>query len=179
MSQFQCGRSASQHGYPSSAWCAVTVTNYLMGREPSLKRISPLTPLRCRSVVLRGISIDFSMLSPSSGPVAHALLTRPPLSLIDCPKTLVQAPFDLHVLSAPPAFVLSQDQTLNLEFDSSSPTFPFPGRSFACVFLVSHPESTVFLSLCLWHFRASTTLRSSLPLYSFQGSLLPHFIRAT
>ena len=120
------------------------------------------------------------MLSPSSGPVAHALLTRPPLSLIDCPKTLVQAPFDLHVLSAPPAFVLSQDQTLNLEFDSSSPTFPFPGRSFACVFLVSHPESTVFLSLCLWHFRASTTLRSSLPLYSFQGSLLPPgFWRAT
>ena len=134
MSQFQCGRSASQHGYPSSAWCAVTVTNYLMGREPSLKRISPLTPLRCRSVVLRGISIDFSMLSPSSGPVAHALLTRPPLSLNVCPKTLVQAPFDLHVLSAPPAFVLSQDQTLNLEFDSSSTTFPFPGRSFACVF---------------------------------------------
>ena len=120
------------------------------------------------------------MLSPSSGPVAHALLTRPPLSSNNCPKTLVQAPFDLHVLSAPPAFVLSQDQTLNLEFDSSSPTFPFPGRSFACVFLVSHPESTVFLSLCLWHFRASTTLRSSLPLYSFQGSLLPPgFWRAT
>ncbi len=32
------------------------------------------------------------------------LLTRPPLD----PK----APLDLHVLSTPPAFVLSQDQTL-------------------------------------------------------------------
>jgi hypothetical protein len=36
---------------------------------------------------------------------SHALLTRPPLS----PKR----PFDLHVLSIPPAFILSQDQTLH------------------------------------------------------------------
>ena len=42
------------------------------------------------------------------------LLTRSPLSLhIVTPKgSVVQAPFDLHVLGAPPAFVLSQDQTL-------------------------------------------------------------------
>ena len=37
----------------------------------------------------------------------HALLTRAPLD----PKIS----FDLHVLSMPPAFVLSQDQTLRLE----------------------------------------------------------------
>ncbi len=36
------------------------------------------------------------------------LLTRAPLSLRASP----QASFDLHVLSPPPAFVLSQDQTL-------------------------------------------------------------------
>jgi hypothetical protein len=41
---------------------------------------------------------------------AHALLTRPPLGAT--PKD--DAPFDLHVLGAPPAFVLSQDQTLSL-----------------------------------------------------------------
>jgi hypothetical protein len=40
---------------------------------------------------------------------AHALLTRPPLGAT--PKD--DAPFDLHVLGAPPAFVLSQDQTLS------------------------------------------------------------------
>ena len=42
------------------------------------------------------------------------LLTRPPLSFsIFPPKGSVEkAPFDLHVLGAPPAFVLSQDQTL-------------------------------------------------------------------
>jgi hypothetical protein len=39
---------------------------------------------------------------------SYALLTRPPL----CPKTS----FDLHVLSIPPAFILSQDQTLHFEF---------------------------------------------------------------
>jgi hypothetical protein len=38
---------------------------------------------------------------------SHALLTRLPLS----PKRA----FDLHVLSLPPAFVLSQDQTLKLK----------------------------------------------------------------
>ena len=51
------------------------------------------------------------MLSPSVGQVTHVLLTRSPLS-----KQLVQAPvvssLDLHVLGTPPAFVLSQDQTL-------------------------------------------------------------------
>ena len=43
--------------------------------------------------------------------VTHVLLTRPPL---DCfPKKTLS--LDLHVLSTPPAFVLSQDQTLNLK----------------------------------------------------------------
>ena len=53
---------------------------YLMGREPLLQRIAPLTPLPCGSVVSCGISNDFSLLSPSEGQVAHALLTRSPLS---------------------------------------------------------------------------------------------------
>ena len=51
------------------------------------------------------------MLSPSEGQVAYALLTRLPL---DFSKASFQSvPFDLHVLSTPPAFVLSQDQTLH------------------------------------------------------------------
>ena len=47
---------------------------------------------------------------------AHALLTRPPLG--STPKG--RSPFDLHVLGAPPAFVLSQDQTLSF--------IPFPNK---------------------------------------------------
>ena len=57
--------------------------------------------------------------------VTHALLTRPPLS--DLPKNIT--PFDLHVLSTPPAFILSQDQTLMFDFWSrltaSCYLFPF------------------------------------------------------
>ena len=55
------------------------LTNYLIGREPTPYRITPLTPKRCRFVVLCGISTTFAVLSPCKGQVAHALLTRPPL----------------------------------------------------------------------------------------------------
>lgn len=51
------------------------------------------------------ISSPFGELFRTWGQVSYALLTRAPLS----PK----GPFDLHVLSTPPAFTLSQDQTLH------------------------------------------------------------------
>ena len=56
------------------------LTNYLIGREPTLHRIAPLTPQPCGYVVLCGISTTFAVLSPCEGQVAHALLTRPPLT---------------------------------------------------------------------------------------------------
>ena len=61
-------------------------------------------------MTLCGISSRFQLLSPTERQVAHALLTRPPLSLSLAGPT----PFDLHVLGTPPAFVLSQDQTLKI-----------------------------------------------------------------
>ena len=54
-----------------------------------------------------GLSTGFPVVSPTAGQIPYVLLTRPPLSL---PK---KGPSDLHVLGAPPAFVLSQDQTLH------------------------------------------------------------------
>ena len=49
---------------------------------------------------------------PSDRQVAYVLLTSPPLT---APKVNFRlSPFDLHVLCAPPAFILSQDQTLLL-----------------------------------------------------------------
>ena len=84
------------------------LTYYLIGRELTPYRIAPLTPARCLAVVSCGIRTTFAVLSPCEGQIAHALLTRPPLG--KSPKEL--ASFDLHVLSTPPAFVLSQDQTL-------------------------------------------------------------------
>ena len=53
------------------------------------------------------------MLSPGKGQVTHALLTRPPLTYISLGFNI--SPFDLHVLSTPPAFILSQDRTLEFE----------------------------------------------------------------
>ena len=47
------------------------------------------------------------------GQVTHALLTRPPLSRAPSARRLPgRASLDLHVLGTPPAFILSQDQTL-------------------------------------------------------------------
>ena len=62
----------------------------------------------CGPETLCGISSRFQLLSPTERQVPHALLTRSPLS--EVPKGFT--PFDLHVLGTPPAFVLSQDQTL-------------------------------------------------------------------
>src|SRR5699024_12484358 len=61
-----------------------------------------------------GISSRFRELSRSCRQVTHVILTHPPLvprthtPKGDCPLPAL----DLHVLGTPPAFVLSQDQTL-------------------------------------------------------------------
>jgi hypothetical protein len=49
------------------------------------------------------------MLSPIRRQIIHALLTRTPLYYL---RQAGEFSFDLHVLSTPPAFILSQDQTL-------------------------------------------------------------------
>ena len=62
-------------------------------------------------MVLSGIRPSFPSLSRSAGQITHVLLTRSPLEYPH-QKMAGAFPFDLHVLSTPPAFVLSQDQTL-------------------------------------------------------------------
>ena len=82
-------------------------TNKLIGRGPIPDQNS-FHHHRMPEVVVSGISTSFEELSQSQGQVAHVLLTRSPL----IPRASPGSPFDLHVLSTPPAFVLSQDQTL-------------------------------------------------------------------
>ena len=67
-----------------------------------IEGMSPLTTC--------GINSPFGELSPTSRQIAHVLRTLAPLSII-CIATN-NTPLDLHVLSTPPAFVLSQNQTL-------------------------------------------------------------------
>ena len=83
------------------------LTNYLIRREAISKR-KTLIAKSCGFAMLCGITIRFQKLSHSQRQVPHVLLTRPPLR--KQPKSF--SPFDLHVLGVPPAFVLSQDQTL-------------------------------------------------------------------
>jgi hypothetical protein len=64
-----------------------------------------------------GITRPLGRLSPRNRQIAHVLRTRSPVALA--------SPRDLHVLSTPPAFVLSQDQTLQwMNLISSPDTLP-------------------------------------------------------
>ena len=55
--------------------------NWLIRRGPIPGRIAPFPAPPCGAAGSCGISSRFRLLSPSQGQVAHALLTRPPLSL--------------------------------------------------------------------------------------------------
>ena len=92
------------------------LTNKLIQRKP--------IPQRCKRTFnsqemppdyLCGINSRFQLLSPALGQVAYVLLTRSPLTQPNSKLSSNQrnTPFDLHVLGTPPAFVLSQDQTLH------------------------------------------------------------------
>ena len=61
-----------------------------------------------------GISSPFELLFQTSGQVTNAILTRSPLgrSINKYEYKFQGSSFDLHVLGTPPAFILSQDQTL-------------------------------------------------------------------
>ena len=59
--------------------------------------------------MLCGISSPFGELFPIRGQITHVLRTRAPCAIF---VLLRKRALDLHVLSTPPAFALSQDQTL-------------------------------------------------------------------
>jgi hypothetical protein len=73
-------------------------------------------------VVLSGISTPFGELFRASRKITHVLRTRAPLY-----SSLRTFSLDLHVLGTPPAFVLSQDQTL--QFRDFDPCLPPCGDS--------------------------------------------------
>ena len=77
-----------------------------MGRRPLLWCPKTFIPKD-----ICGIEPGFPGVSPAKGYVTYVLLTRSPLP----PK----GSLDLHVLSPPLAFALSQDQTLQFDFDSA------------------------------------------------------------
>ena len=100
------------------------LTNKLIGRGPIRKRqarfqVPGFGLAKMSSLATCGINSPFDELSPTSRQVAHVLRTLTPLN-----PTCIAAheiPFDLHVLSTPPAFVLSQNQTLREKRMGSTP----------------------------------------------------------
>ncbi len=93
--------------------------NYLMGRrlipKREVLRSSALTSAPFEAVVSCCISSPFGGLSTTRGEITYVLLTRAPLSWV------APTAFDLHVLGAPLTFVLSQDQTLQLDLEKEGP----------------------------------------------------------
>ena len=87
---------------------------YQLADRPRAHQEAPGCPgfgvARMSSLTTCGINSPFGELSPTSRQIPHVLRTLTPLSII-CIATN-NTPFDLHVLSTPPAFVLSQNQTL-------------------------------------------------------------------
>ena len=78
-------------------------------------RSSALTSAPFGAVVLCCISPPFGRLSTTRGEITYVLLTRAPLNRV------APVAFDLHVLGAPLTFVLSQDQTLQLDLEKEGP----------------------------------------------------------
>ena len=99
------------------------------------------------------------MLSPSKGQVAYALLTRSPLKI----EPKLNFPFDLHVLGTPPAFVLSQDQTLQYTLLKNRLALNYLIQNFVCL---AHLLSASALS------KLARTFAFSWFLFSFQGLLM-------
>ena len=110
------------------------------------------------------------MLSPCIRQVAHALLTSPPLTYSQHSNysfvtwVLKTRPFDLHVLSTPPALVLSQDQTLML--------FIYHPNTFECIRFQSLNSISFLTLIVLVYFSfISINLTIYILLYLFSSSL--------
>ena len=80
-----------------------------------------------RYATTSGINSSFPELSQSLGQVAYVLRTRSPLSHPRIATLLFS--LDLHVLTTPPAFTLSQNQTLRIKYLISYPKRLIPSLS--------------------------------------------------
>ena len=119
-------------------------------------------------MVSSGISPSFPGLSQTRRQITHALLTRAPLEYP--PKGAF--PYDLHVLSTPPAFVLSQDQTLQFEPCPGTPrlyeTVACDTRLFGKREPSTQPKSRLELAK---REIPSSTIRSNFPMIDMDRTL--------
>ena len=122
-----------------------------------------------------GINSSFPELSPSLRQVAYVLRTRSPLSHPRIATLLFS--LDLHVLTTPPAFTLSQNQTLRKIFFKISWKF-----NVCIVFQLFDSLDLYFKVVCQKNFWLVRTIvlskfqrTSSLPSMSFIRSPFPEW----
>ena len=136
---------------------------------------------------LSGISRRFHPLSRSHRQVVYVLLTRSPL-LPDRAGSVLPA-FDLHVLGMPPAFILSQDQTLHLidslwtnlrslfpffvsfEIDVSCSVFKDRALSCECLYIIPPPPPSVNIFFYFFLFFFNIFILLALTLFIFNITL--------
>ena len=150
---------------------------------PVPRRVSAFTKTGCPVPASWRIIRRFHRLSARRGLVAYALRTRPPLSPI--PKDRI--PCDLHVLGLPPAFILSQDQTLRCNIallllfrlkGLSCLVFPQPTTTKTTASRRTQRQSAAVLASRCHRTPANITTNLS-PLPSFAGAKVQPFTLTT
>ena len=116
---------------------------------PDGPQAAPLAPFGLYSPESTADYLQFPTAIRLQGARSYVLRTRPPLCSL--PPKLPAAPLDLHVLGTPPAFTLSQDQTLQANLFRFNLAYIFFGgcysyfndRAYLTIFIASY-----FLALC-------------------------------
>ena len=136
--------------------------NWLMSREP-IRNLRRFHSKQMPVPNLWRFTPRFHGLSACYGHVAHALRTLAPVA--DKSIATLSLPLDLHVLSLPLAFILSQDQTLHCtSFLYSSSTIltssSLKGIYALMYFVLPYTSHTFFkYAACLYHYFNQLSLR--------------------
>ena len=146
--------------------------NWLIRRGSILYRITPFPYAPCSAKGLCGISSRFQLLSPCTGQVTHALLTRPPLSS-SRKKNFVRLACVKHAASVYP----EPGSNSHVQF-----SVQFCANAFLSVCVSYLKDFTVFIGCSLYYAKNFTRLtafaiwlfkKSSglVILFNYQGSL--------
>ena len=142
--------------------------NWLIRRGSILYRIAPFPYAPCSAKGLCGISSRFQLLSPCTGQVTHALLTRPPLSL-SRKKNFVRLACVKHAASVYP----EPGSNSHVQF-----SVQFCANAFLSVCVSYLKDFTVFIGCSLYYAKNFTRLfpdffkkfSGLVILFNYQGS---------
>ena len=152
--------------------------NYLIRREPIFARIAPLTPWPCDLGASCGISTNFSVLSPSQRQVAHALLTRPPLTFIrsKLPNQSVRLECVMHAASVYPE--PGSNSLKKYSHDAWRRNYLFRAFSLALTYFFLRVFDTLIRIVYFLRNQRVSALFPRLSLFNFQGpNFPPPFLR--